>query len=278
MLLLYSYSISLVQQPPLGSVWKTEQRMSAMQVSFEDGPCACVSRCCDFLFLFFRYLNRNGVFQPPDAHWVEKSISHVWHSAPQHLHIFAAMQLVPHFQLIFANRIKKDIRCAAIDSNGECMQSFLKRNSMCLLIIYKISLQFSQPDIEQILLYRAASLHFNNPDCWFTLQTCSYFFSNAHTTFPSNKSESGAFLLTKQQVLIIKILRAEACRKYLCAADVTAFPAVYGFNTENPLKNLREASEETCLEFNSILPWRTIQSLLVLIWFCQEKICIANQI
>lgn len=54
--------------------------------------CACV------------YLHSDGVSQSPDGHCVQKSIGQVCDSAPHHFHISAAVQLVPQFQLIFANR------------------------------------------------------------------------------------------------------------------------------------------------------------------------------
>lgn len=123
---------------------------------------ACVSQCCDFYFL---------------VTWTETVFSNLlmlteWRSPSAtfdtRLHSTSTSLLLCSLYLTSSSSSQTDKkrykRCAAIDCNGESIQSFLKRNSMCLLLIYKIGLQFSQPDIEQILLYRAASLHFNNPD------------------------------------------------------------------------------------------------------------------
>lgn len=81
--------------------WKTATKWT-MCTSLQPGSVeikVSVPRWCEFFlsFFFFNYLKRNCAFQPPDADWVEKSIRHVCQSAPQHLCIFAAMQLVPHF-------------------------------------------------------------------------------------------------------------------------------------------------------------------------------------
>lgn len=53
--------------------------------------------------LLREYLNWDAVCQSPDGHRVQTSISQVWDPAPQHLHISAAVQLVPQLQLIFAD-------------------------------------------------------------------------------------------------------------------------------------------------------------------------------
>lgn len=62
---------------------------------------SCVTPC--ELFVVCVYLHRHSVCQSPDGHCVQTSISQVHNSAAQHLHISAAVQLVPQFQLIFAN-------------------------------------------------------------------------------------------------------------------------------------------------------------------------------
>lgn len=49
------------------------------------------------------YLNGDSVCQSPDGHRVQASISQVCDSAPQHLHISAAVQLVPQLQLVFVD-------------------------------------------------------------------------------------------------------------------------------------------------------------------------------
>lgn len=80
-----------------------QKQQKPVRESKKNLPCVCI------------HLHRDDICQSPNNHCVQAPISHVYDSASQRLHISAAVQLVPQFQLVFTNT-KQQYNCSRVDT------------------------------------------------------------------------------------------------------------------------------------------------------------------